>query len=337
MKLLTVIPFLFVSFGLKAQTAKDVARIGINSTVSVVALDNDKQPLGYGSGFILENDLIVTNVHVLEGCQSAYILMNDNKTKYVANYFVSIDKSNDLVILKVTGLVGKSLALASDELPEIGERIYAIGNPKGLSGTFSEGIVSGRREIEDNDLIQITAPISPGSSGGPVLDSKSEVIGIAFASYSDGQNLNFAIPVKYLKILKSLIGIEQKVSTIVPKTKSPVAGTMNPNIEDGVIVRNIEPDENMGRVSFSIKNNLAYTVTDITILILVFDASGTIVDYNESTYFETRYSYSDNVGIRPFLAKTVDFFDSEEEAPTVSLGYGYKVKARVLDFKIVEE
>lgn len=338
MKVFITTTLLLFSFMLKAQTAKDVAKTGINSTVSIVAQDKFRQPLGYGSGFIIGNGLVATNVHVFEGSKFAYVLLNGSSTKYKISGYVAIDKSNDLVIIKVDGLVGTPLSLADDVLPEIGERIYAIGNPKGLSGTFSEGIVSGKRDIENNEVLQITAPISPGSSGGPVLNNSSEVIGIAFASYSEGQNLNFAIPVKYLKKLKLNLGTLQSLSTIPPKTKT-ASPNIKPNIKEGVIVRNIDPCFGCGptMVFFSIKNNLGYTVSDISILILVYDASGTIVDYNEDTYYESRYSYSDDKGIKPFLAKTIDFYSSDESAPQVSLKNGYKVKARVLDFKIIEE
>ena len=173
------------------QSPIDIAKKSIKSTVSIVALDINSQPLGHGSGFILDNELIVSNVHVVEGCNSAVVFLDGSDKRYAVNGYVAIDKPNDLIILKVPGLVGPKLNLHSEILPEIGERIYAIGNPKGLNGTFSEGIVSGMREIQSNKVIQITAPISPGSSGGPVLNATGNVIGIAFATFSSGQNLNF--------------------------------------------------------------------------------------------------------------------------------------------------
>lgn len=152
-----------------------------------------------------------------------------------------MDKTNDLVILKVSGLYGDKLTLGSETIPEIGEKIYAVGNPKGLSGTFSEGILSGVRELTTNKVLQITAPISPGSSGGPVLNSSGQVVGIAFASFTSGQNLNFAIPVKYLINLKSKIGTVTSLSTVKAQPKTATATAVNPNIKEGVSVRNIEP------------------------------------------------------------------------------------------------
>src|SRR5690606_18599510 len=103
------------------------------------------QPLGYGSGFIIDDETVVTNVHVIEGCNSAYVLLNGQEKKYSVSGYVAIDKANDLVILKVSGLYGTALNIGAEEFPEIGDKIYAVGNPKGLNGTFSEGIISGVR------------------------------------------------------------------------------------------------------------------------------------------------------------------------------------------------
>src|SRR4029079_9116422 len=83
----------------------------------------------------------------------------------------------------------------------IGDSIYVSGNPEGLEGTFSEGIVSSRRKEGSKQFLQITAPISHGSSGGPVMNRYGEVIGLAVAMIKDGQNLNFAVPVSYLAAL----------------------------------------------------------------------------------------------------------------------------------------
>ncbi len=321
------------------QTAIEIAKTGIKSTVSIVALDNISQPLGFGSGFIIDDETIVTNVHVVEGCNSAYVLLNGQEKKYSVSGYVAIDKANDLVILKVSGLYGSALTLGSETFPEIGEKIYAVGNPKGLNGTFSEGIISGIRDLSTNQILQITAPISPGSSGGPVLNSAGHVVGIAFASFSAGQNLNFAIPVKCLLTLKSKITTLSLLTTIKTQPKKSTTTSVSPNIKEGVTVRNIDPCFGCGptMVFFSIKNNLPYAVSDIRILILVYDATGTVVDYNEKTYFESRYSSGDEKGIRPFLARSIDFDSHDESAPQVILKTGYKVKARVLDFKIIEE
>lgn len=321
----------------RCQQLTEIARTGIQSTVSIISLDKISQPLGFGSGFIVNDELIVTNVHVVEGANSVYVLKNNDQTKYKVDGYLSIDKTNDLVLLKVSSLYGTKLKLSDGELPEIDERIYAVGNPKGLNGTFSEGIISGIRENQTYKVLQITAPISPGSSGGPVLNNNTEVVGVSFASFSGGQNLNFAIPVKYVKELISKSSSLQMISNIKPPPKSTVAPqkSVTPNIKEGLMVRNINIHVNW--IRFSIKNNLPYKVDNIKILFLVYDKSGTVIDYAERTYFETSKldpRYKD--GIKPFLARSFDIMTGAVEVQT-DLVNGEYVKARILDFRINED
>ena len=116
----------------------------------------------------------------------------------VAGY-VTIDPENDLILLAVKDLDTPVIPLNLDnDIPVyLGETVYAVGNPKGYEGTVSDGIISGIRDA--SKLIQMTAPISRGSSGGPVINSNGKVIGVSILSRSDGQNLNFAIPSVYIK------------------------------------------------------------------------------------------------------------------------------------------
>ncbi len=231
-------------------------------------------------------------------------------------------------------MVGEKSILGDEAIPEIGERIYAIGNPKGLSGTFSEGIVSGVRNLQLSQELQITAPISPGSSGGPVLNSRGQVIGVAYASYSEGQNLNFAIPIKYLLTLKIKLG----TLSLIPSLKSPTISSnkpsAKPDIKEGVVLRNVKACEN-GVITCSIKNNLQYTITDIKVLYLLYDQTGTIVDYYEVTYFPSAKYLINRGEVKPFLAKTIGADCSGVEYFTFKVGY--KLKYRLLDFKIKEE
>ena len=307
-KAIGIIFILFISNYIYCQDTKDIAKKAIESTVSIVSLDNEAQPLALGSGFIIDSCLIATNVHVIEGATSAYIIKNGDSKKYNVLGYVAIDKINDLVILKVSEFTGSKLTLADTSIVEIGEKIYAIGNPKGLNGTFSEGIVSGIRSIDKNKVIQITAPISPGSSGGPVINSACKVIGIAFASLTEGQNLNFAIPIKYLFNLKQKISSPLSLSLVKLKPKQVETGSANSDIIDGVTIRNlaIDPSCLMPRcITFSIKNNLQYSVSDIQVLFIFYDATGVVVDYIEKTFFfndPPPYSYTISNYIKPLLA-----------------------------------
>src|SRR5262249_34075513 len=142
----------------------------------------------------------------IEGTTRGYAkLVNDNK-KYEIEGITAIDPSHDLVLLKITAPQTSLLSLSNSDEVQVGDAVYAVGSPRGLEATFSQGIVSSIRETEAGKLLQITAPISPGSSGGPVVNSKGDVVGVSVATIRGGQNLNFAIPSNYLKSLSATSG-----------------------------------------------------------------------------------------------------------------------------------
>jgi len=166
------------------------------SVVIVFAYDDKGEFLKLGSGFFLsQSGDIITNYHVLQGADSAEVKTSDGKT-YPITYIIAGDEQSDIICLSVDipSQYVHPLSLSAT-VPEVGERIIVYGSPLGLEKTVSDGIVSAIREVPGyGKLIQITAPISPGSSGSPVLNMKGEVIGIATFQFIEGQNLNFAIP-----------------------------------------------------------------------------------------------------------------------------------------------
>ena len=184
-----------------AQTAQEVARTALGSTVLVTVEDDNGELLRYGSGFLVHDGEIVTNYHVVEGATGGYANLVGQKTKYDLQRVVAVDRERDLVLLKIAPSGAPALRIGDSDTVQVGDPVYAIGNPLGWEGTFSQGVISGVRWLDNQELFQITAPISPGSSGGPVLNSTGEVIGIAVSAVQDGQNLNFAIPANYLATL----------------------------------------------------------------------------------------------------------------------------------------
>ena len=189
-----------------AQTtlsAEDIAEKALAATVYLEMKDKNGKTLGIGSGFFVKPNLIATNYHVIEGAASGTAKLVGKYTTYNIEGITANDETNDLTILKVMAYGIKPLSLGDSDDVRIGETIYVAGNPKGLEGTFSDGIISSRRDEYTKERLQMTAPISPGSSGGPVLNRKGEVIGVSFARHRalDAENLNFAIPSKYLKAL----------------------------------------------------------------------------------------------------------------------------------------
>ena len=170
------------------------------SVVSIRMSDGSRSQSG--SGFFILPNVIATNFHVIEGMASGTVRIVGNTKTYPITGVVGYDKNVDLALIQIAEFVGKPLSLSTSGNPLVGTTIYAVGNPRGLEGTFSPGIVSGIRNFTDGSLIQITAPISSGSSGGPLVNSTAEVVGIAVGGFESGQALNFAIPVSALRGLQ---------------------------------------------------------------------------------------------------------------------------------------
>jgi len=182
------------------------------STVIIFSYDNKGNVLRQGSGFFISHDGdIITNYHVIQGASSVYVKTSDDKVYPIA-YIVTSDEKSDIIrfSIDIPSKYVQPLSL-STTLPEVGERIIVYGSPLGLEKTVSDGIVSAIREIPDfGKIIQITAPISSGSSGSPVLNMTGEVIGVATFQFIEGQNLNFAISSE--KILDTVFYEERKIT-----------------------------------------------------------------------------------------------------------------------------
>ena len=184
-----------------AQTATEIAEKALTATVYLQMMDRSGKTLGIGSGFFVGENQIVTNFHVVDGAAKGTAKQVSEDTKYTIEGVSATDRKNDLAILKVTAIGVAPLLLGDSDAVKIGETVYVAGNPQGLEGTFSNGIISSIRERYTRKRLQMTAPISQGSSGGPVLNGKGEVIGVSSATIKGGQNLNFAIPSNYIKAM----------------------------------------------------------------------------------------------------------------------------------------
>ena len=193
------------------QTPQQIAKKALVSTVLIVMEDANGQPVSSGSGFFVGRGIIATNLHVVEGLFNGYVKRVGMNKTYRIKSIVAMSSQQDLAILRVSDVGAPILPLGNSDKLQVGEPVYAVGNPKGyLEGTFTEGVVSGVREFQIGvRRIQISAQISGGSSGGPVLNGSGEVIGVAVSKLTEGQNLNFAIPSNYLKELLSKAGVER--------------------------------------------------------------------------------------------------------------------------------
>lgn len=188
----------------RAAAQPDVVTITRRASPAVITLNTYNaagRKTGLGSGFFLADGRIATNRHVVEGSARIEAVTQDERTLGTATFAEAVGGATaDLAILPRITNPPATLPLAR-ALPEVGEAVIVIGAPEGLSNTVSTGIVSAIRRIEGKTLVQISAPISHGSSGGPVLNMRGEVIGVSVSVLSEGQNLNFAVPVTELSRL----------------------------------------------------------------------------------------------------------------------------------------
>lgn len=144
--------------------------------------------------------LLLTNHHVIERAARVFVKTHDGGI-YTVKGILSEDSKHDLVLLAVEGHNFVALQIEVTKQVHPGEKVFAIGSPFGLESTLSDGIISGVRETEGNQIIQTTAPISPGSSGGALLNAEGKVVGVTSSSFEKGQNLNFAMPSAYIRPL----------------------------------------------------------------------------------------------------------------------------------------
>jgi S1-C subfamily serine protease/tetratricopeptide (TPR) repeat protein len=223
-----------------AAASPAVAMVEVSETV-----DKVKQGSGF---FVSANGFLVTNFHVIRGGTSANVTTADGRHLVVEGVAAANEKA-DLALLKVdpAGHDLPILRLAPGAPPPIGTRVFAIGNPRGLTNTLSDGLVSGMREFDAKTLaipvMQTSAPISPGSSGGPLLQLDGTVIGVTTAGLDDGQNLNFAVPAKHvLRLMESRRSVEDLAT---------VTARYGPDREDATASREATPIEN---VALLVKN-----------------------------------------------------------------------------------
>jgi len=265
-----------------AQSAQEIAKKAFRSTVLLVMEDVNGQPLSLGSGFFVRDGEIASNLHVVEGAARGYAKLVGEKAKYDIEGITAVDPERDLVVLKISAGRSQALPLGNSDTVQVGESVYAVGNPQGLEGTFSQGIVSSIREVGIDKLLQITAPISPGSSGGPVLNGKGEVIGVSVATFRGGQNLNFAIPSNYLKTLLAKAGPAKPLAQAkTAKTPKSILADMGGRSTEGVVGVHFAwnaPGEWCEVYSFSLRNQLRESVKNVYCLVVFTDSKGSPID-----------------------------------------------------------
>src|SRR5829696_3119207 len=205
MKFVWLLIFLLFALPIEAQDLlPELVRRIKPSAVAIETYDARGEKLSRGSGFFVEADRVVTNRHVLEGAHRAEV-HSSTGVVFPVRGVLAVDAEGDIALLKIDAPAPPIRALPLDKTsPQEGESVVVIGNPLGLEGSVTNGIVSAVRDIPTfGRIIQITAPISSGSSGSPVVNMQGQVIGIATLQVTGGQSVNFAIPSERISQLQS--------------------------------------------------------------------------------------------------------------------------------------
>ena len=178
-----------------ANTPEQIFVLVSPSVVVVDIFDAKGKSIGQGSGVVIGAGQVITNCHVTQEGKSLQVRQSGKIFKATLQY---ADPDRDLCQLSVPDLQAPPVALGTAKKLRVGQRVYAIGAPKGLELTLSEGLISSLRPYEGSQYIQTSAAISPGSSGGGLFDEQGRLVGITSFQFIEGQNLNFALPVDWI-------------------------------------------------------------------------------------------------------------------------------------------
>jgi S1-C subfamily serine protease len=274
---------------------------------------------GQGSGFIIDRDgHVLTNYHVIADARQVEVTLH-NRKKYRATV-VGTDRSHDLAVIQIKAPDLNPMVLGDSRNLQVGQKVYAIGNPFGLSGTLTSGIVSSIRSVQEPDgmtideAIQTDAAINPGNSGGPLLNSHGEVIGInTMIASSVGQNagIGFAIPINTAKaVLNDLLTlgrVRRPALGVVTLPISPdIAADLGLASDNGLLIIRVVPGGAAERAGLKGGTERAYLGnTPIMIggdLIVAIDGQD-VQDQQELSRIMNNHRAGDSVKITIYRAK----------------------------------
>jgi S1-C subfamily serine protease len=190
-------------------TSQELAQRLSKSTVVIRVARKDEDGrfrASIGTGFVVKSGYIATNFHVIDRMQPklSRVSVPNSKKEYLIQRVVATDKDYDLAIIRCMQLRLIPVTLGNSNKLQVGEKVFIMGNPHRYYGTFSEGIISAIRDDDfkgKDEKIQVTAPVSPGSSGSPIVNVNGEVIGVITSQATKGQNLNFASPINPIRYM----------------------------------------------------------------------------------------------------------------------------------------
>jgi hypothetical protein len=203
--------------GAAAMSAEDIFAAVSPSIGRIQIMDASGKMIGQGSGVVVGSGIVITNCHVVAEAWQISVKVGG---KVLPGKVVVSDRELDLCSVNVAGLAAPAVTVSGSDA-RVGERAFAIGAPEGLELTLSEGIVSSLRPTTRGSIIQTTAPISPGSSGGGLFNGSGQLIGIVTFQHKTGQNLNFAVPASWLSEMKHRDAAESIAAPVARSANSP--------------------------------------------------------------------------------------------------------------------
>lgn len=195
MRIVACIVLMLSSLSAASQEATRVFDLVSSSVVTVQALDSEHQIIGQGSGVIISAGKVVTNCHVMRDAVGVQVAQS---SRLWPALWIEADLPRDICVFQVAGLTAPAVERRRGKLPEIGERIFAVGNPLGFGLAVSEGLVSGIGDVDGGQRLYSSAAQSPGSSGGGLFDSDGRLVGLTAATMAVGQNVNIVLPMAWV-------------------------------------------------------------------------------------------------------------------------------------------
>ncbi len=312
------------SYSLPAYTATEIYNQSIEFVGEIITYDREGKEFAQGSGFVISSDgKIVTNYHVLEDAYSAKITING--TTYDIAYVLAYDAHIDLAVLKINAS-GLPVARICKQPVNVGETVYALGSPRGMTNTYSQGIVTyANRVVDDVSHIQHDASIAAGNSGGPLINVYGEVIGINTWTVINSQNLNFAVSVTELDNLVygtplSMAEFYQKEFDVFFKLKNYITENGSYNADTGMYMLILGESYSSDR-SLKYTRAAFYDVSDNIVILALIVNDGELwlfIEIDEGYDGIYNWMYFDDYGYEMSGAVTAATFTSN-----TLLGYSY--------------
>lgn len=264
------------------RTLLSTSDIASRVTPSVVTLTT---PTGTGSGVIVDaSGVLITSLHVIQGDIDVEVKLS-NGDVYDDVAVVDVDERRDLVLLKIKAFDLTAASLGNSDDVQVGEDVVLVGSPQGLDLTVSEGVISAVRDSGDGyRLLQTSAPASPGSSGGGMFNAYGELVGVVTSQITDGQNLNFGVPINYAR---GLLATEATMTLVELEEQVGGSDTVSSaRVETGTATNAIDP-------------------VSVARLSEIVDASGLDFEQSSDGYWFTSFSggtYLDQVAVAVYLA-----------------------------------